>query len=185
VRKRSIPDVGAYNGDWPLVLSEYGGNVYSIETSERNLLQMKKVLAANPNSSANVHVVHAGVWSQSGNTITGGGGGGACKLVPGQRGARLELITINDLVQSHDRTVGLIKAHVEGVAHHVVNGAIKTLQRDRLVISISCYHSFTEMYHVSAFLMKELDNYVFEWHMENSITWAWFELSFFGYPKTF
>jgi predicted O-methyltransferase YrrM len=64
LRKWSIINVGAYNGDSALVLSEYGKDVYSIEMSEQNFQKMKEVLAANPNYSANVHVVHAGVWTR-------------------------------------------------------------------------------------------------------------------------
>jgi hypothetical protein len=86
-------------------------------------------------------------------------------------------------VQSRGITVGFSKADVEGVGYHVVNGAINTVKRDRPVISISCYHTFSELYGVSTFLMTELDDYVFEWHMENQIDWALFELSFFAYPN--
>jgi hypothetical protein len=76
MRTRSIIDVGAFNGDLALALSSYAKDVYSIEMPAENVQTMRRILAADANYSSNVHIVHAGVWSESVNA-TGPRGGAA------------------------------------------------------------------------------------------------------------
>jgi hypothetical protein len=170
LKNRDFLDIGAFNGDSALALSEYGRAIYCIEPDPIRVAEMRKILAANPNYTANVHLFHLGISGKS--TGVEESGGSACRF-----------ITVDDFVEKNHLTLGFIKADVEGHGLEVVTGAAKSIARYRPVFSFSCYHAFTEMYNISMMLMDLLPNYHFEWHSENRIDWAFFELSFAGYPR--
>jgi FkbM family methyltransferase len=183
LRTKAILDVGAYNGDSALVLSQYAKDVYSIELSAKNVQTIKRVLADNPRCCPNVHVVHAGVAARSGRTSVLDVGGTDLSLQSQNgTGTTVRLVTIDDFVEEREIALGFVKADVEGFGYELVKRAIKTFRRDRPIFSISSYHNMDEMYTMSEFLVSNLPHYHFEWHMENDIAHAWFELSFFGYP---
>jgi hypothetical protein len=95
----------------------------------------------------------------------------------------VKIITIDKFVQEHNLSIGFLKGDVEGHAAAIVTGATEMMLRDRPIFSLSSYHDFSEMYNMSIFLMDLLPNYYFEWHMENTISIAFFEISLFGRPK--
>jgi FkbM family methyltransferase len=179
LKNKDILDIGAYNGDSALVLSEYGRSVYCFELSPKNFAVLKRILGANPNYSATVHPLLLGVSDRTAEVHVSRGSADA-RIGAGKQ--RVNVTTIDDFVEGNNLTVGFMKADVEGHALSVVKGAAKTMLRDRPVFSFSCYHAFHEMYDVSRFLMNLLPNYHFEWHSENRVDWAFFELSFAGYP---
>jgi FkbM family methyltransferase len=178
---KSFVDIGAFNGDSALVLSEYAKDVYSLEISGANFAILNRVLANNPALSANVQAFHVGVSDQEGESSVTGYGAGA--RISGQVGELVKIVTIDKFVQMHNLSIGFLKADVEGHAAAIVAGATETILRDRPIFSFSSYHDFTEMYNMSIFLMDLLPDYYFEWHMENAITIAFFEISLFGRPK--
>jgi FkbM family methyltransferase len=158
-------------------------DVYSIELSLQNIETMKRVLDSNPRYSSNVHIVHAGIAARSGwMSVSDVGGSDQSLRSQSETGTIVRLVSIDDFVDEHNIEIGFIKADVEGFAYELAKGGIKTFRRDRPIFSISSYHSMKEMYTMSKFLIKNLPRYHFEWHMENNIAHAWFELSFFGYP---
>jgi FkbM family methyltransferase len=162
-------DIGASNGDSALALAEYAGSIHSIEISPRTFRSLKSTLSLNPTLSGIVHPSLIGVSDKHGFTY--------------QEGERIELVSVDEFVAKYNLTVGFMKADIEGLAFAMVKGARQTLATHRPVFSFSCYHTFTEMYDVSMFLSDFLPGYTFEWHMENKIDWAFFELSFFGCPN--
>jgi FkbM family methyltransferase len=181
LKNKSFIDIGAFNGDSALVLSEYAKDVYSIELSTPNYAALNRVLSQNPVLSANVQTFHMGVSDTEGEIALIGAGGGA--RISAGRSEQIKMITVDAFVKVYNLSIGFIKADVEGHALAVVKGAAETIARDRPIFSFSLYHDFSEMYNVSIFLMKLLPNYYFEWHMENEVTIAFFELSLFGRPK--
>jgi FkbM family methyltransferase len=181
LKTKSIIDIGAFNGDSALVLADYGKNVYSFELLGANFAVLNRVLAQNPLLSANVHAFHLGVSDQEGESSVIGYGAGA--KISGQAGKLVKIVTIDNFVQKHNLSIGFMKGDVEGHAAAIVRGAIEMMLRDRPIFSFSAYHDFSEMYNMSIFLMDLLPNYYFEWHMENPITIAFFEISVFGRPK--
>jgi FkbM family methyltransferase len=181
LKKKSFLDIGAFTGDSALVLSQYAKNVYSIELSAANFVLMNRVLAQNPNLSANVRTFHMGISDKESETSLIGYGE-AAKISNGP-GEHIKLITIDAFVTMYNLSIGFIKADVEGHAFPVVKGGAGTLVKDRPIFSFASYHDFSEMYNVSIFLMDLLSNYYFEWHMENRATSTFFELSLFGRPK--
>jgi FkbM family methyltransferase len=179
LKQKDFLDIGAFNGDSALALSEYAGRVHSIEISRDNFAALNRTLTANPEWSANVHTYLMGIGEKAGFAGVSGGGEGAQM----REGNQIEILPVDDFVARHNLTVGFMKADIEGLAFAMVKGARQTMIRDRPIFSISCYHAFAEMYDVSMFLSDLLPNYVFEWHMENTVDWAFFELSFFGCPR--
>jgi FkbM family methyltransferase len=179
LKQKDILDIGAFNGDSALVLSQYGRKVHSIEISETNIAAMRKVLAANPEISTNVQIYHMGIADKRGFMGVRSSGDGA-SLGPGQE---VEVIPVDDFVPRYNLIVGFMKADIEGYAFQMALGARQTLLRDRPIFSFAVYHSFVEIYNLSMFLTDLLPNYQFEWHMENFAVPNFFELSFFGCPK--
>jgi FkbM family methyltransferase len=181
LKTKSFIDIGAFNGDSALVLSDYAKDVYSLELSDANFAVLNRVLAENPLLSANVHAFHVGVSDQEGASSVIGYGAGT--KISGQSGKLVKIVTIDKFVQLHNLRIGFLKADVEGHAAAIARGVTEIMLRDRPVFSFSSYHDFTEMYNMSIFLMDLLPNYYFEWHMENTITIAFFEASLFGHPN--
>jgi FkbM family methyltransferase len=184
IKSRSILDIGAFNGDSALVLSQYGSDVWSFELSAPNIAMMREVFSWNPSYVRNVHIVHAAVSSISGtmNAKMGIGPDAHLELARGG-GVPVRLVTVDEFVKEKGIVVGFIKADVEGSGLAVATGAIETLKRDRPVLAFACYHSFDEIFGVSKFLSEQLTDYHFEWHMENGMDFSWFELGFFGWPR--
>jgi hypothetical protein len=128
-----------------------------------------------------VRTFHLGVSDREGETGSTGSSGGA--RIGNGAGERIKMVTIDAFVRTHNLSVGFMKADTEGDCLAVVKGAAETMVRDRPVFSFSVYHDFSEMYNVSIFLMDLLPDYYFEWHMENELYWAFYEVSLFGRPK--
>jgi hypothetical protein len=112
-----------------------------------------------------------------------GGAGANLNMRDSQNGNKIQVTSIDNFVQNNNLTVGFIKADVEGYGLKLAQGGIKILKRDRPIFSISTYHNFGELFEFSAFLLSQLPDYEFEWHMENPTPIWLFELSLFGYPK--
>jgi FkbM family methyltransferase len=183
LKNKSILDIGAFIGDSALILSEYGKDVYSFELSASNFASMKRVLRANPRYSQNVHPVYAGVSDHSGEMQLGDSGGVGMNLGwKGQAGTVVPLVTIDEFTERNKLTIGFLKGDVEGFGLAIVKGAIKTLKRDRPIISMAAYHHFDEIHGMSVFLVRELSDYHWEWQMQNGCADCWFELGFFGHP---
>jgi FkbM family methyltransferase len=178
LKQKDFLDIGAFNGDSALALSQYAGTVHSIEISNGNFDALKRTLAANPEIT-NVRVYHMGIGETAG-SASASGSGGAAQV---RQGNDIEILPVDVFAARNNLTIGFMKADIEGYAFAMVKGAKETMVRDRPVFSFSAYHAFHEMYDVSMFLYDLLPNYQFEWHMENTVDWAFFELSFFGCPK--
>jgi FkbM family methyltransferase len=169
LKTKSFIDIGAFNGDSALVLSDYAKDVYSLEFSGAYFAVLNRVLSQNPILSAHVHAFHVGVSNQEGESSVTGYGAGA--KIAGHVGELVKIVTIGKFVQGHNLSIGFLK------------GATEMILRDRPIFSLSSYHDFSEMYNMSTFFMDLLSNYYFEWHMENTITIASFEISLFGRPQ--
>jgi hypothetical protein len=85
-------------------------------------------------------------------------------------------VTIDRFVKKHNLKFGFLKGDVEGHAAAIVRGVFETLLRDRPVFSFSPYHDFTEMYNTSTFRIDLPSHYYFEWHMESTISTAFFDI---------
>jgi hypothetical protein len=95
----------------------------------------------------------------------------------------VELRRIDDFVEAHNLIVGFIKADVEGHGLELLMGALKTLTRDRPIVSMSAHHNLDEFFAMPELLMSHLTNYEFEWHMEKADFPLIHQLAIFGVPK--
>jgi hypothetical protein len=77
LRTKSCTDIGAFNGDSALVLSEYAKDVYGLVLSKRNFAIMNRILSQNPSLSATVHGFDIGMRDQEGESSASGSGPGA------------------------------------------------------------------------------------------------------------
>jgi FkbM family methyltransferase len=181
LKNKSFVDISAFKDDSALVLADHAKDVYSIELSKGNFAVLNRILSQNRAISANVYAFHLGVSDKEGECAVTGRGPGA--RISDQLGTLAKIMTIDGFVQKHNLTVGFLKADVEGHGASIVRGAAQTMMRNRPIFSLSSYHDFTEMYNMSTFLLELLPNYYFEWHMENTVTTAFFEISLFGRPR--
>jgi hypothetical protein len=77
LKKKSCIDIGAFNGDSALVLSEYAKDIYSLELSKVNFAIMNRMLSQNPSLSATVHGFHISMSDQEGESSVIGSDPGA------------------------------------------------------------------------------------------------------------
>jgi FkbM family methyltransferase len=160
LKNKSFIDIGAFNGDSALALSQYAKDVYSIELATENYIILNRTLAQNPELSRNVRTFHLGVSDRDGET--GLTGNSAAARIGNGSGERIKMVTIDTFVRTYNLSVGFMKSDTEGNCLAVVRGAAETMVRDRPVFSFSVYHDFSEMYNVSRFLMDLLPDYYFE-----------------------
>jgi FkbM family methyltransferase len=181
VKERDILDLGAYDGASSLVLSQYGRAVYSFEISKDNIRLAESVLAQNPNFSWNVNLIPFGVSSKSGTVAVDGFGEGA--FVSQNGSEQIAMVSVDDFSAMLNLTVGFLKADIEGHGLPMVMGAKQTFLRDRPAFSFAIYYDFSEMFNLTEFVMDLLPSYHFELHMDRSdVAWAFFHLSFVGWP---
>ena len=94
---------------------------------------------------------------------------------------KLVITTIDKEVKDHNIFLGFIKADVEGTALNVLKGGLKSILLYRPVFDIAIYHNYEEMFKVTSFI-KDLPNYVVEFHYANGIIDSFGELDLFAYP---
>ena len=70
-------------------------------------------------------------------------------------GKKRESVTIDSL----NKNPNIIKIHLEGGEYRALQGAIKTIDRNRPVLMISIYHNDDGVYKIIFFLKKILSNY--------------------------
>jgi FkbM family methyltransferase len=179
LKDRDALDIGASIGDSALMLVDYCRCVYSFDILLDNIAAMNRVLAVNPDQAAKIRLFHLGMSDHVGVGYSSGSGGGAALNTVG---ARVDITTIDQFAAGKGLKVGMIKADVEGHAFAVAKGARETMLRDRPILAFAVYHSFTEMYNMSNWLMETLPNYHFEWQIMQHADLYFHELNLIGYP---
>ncbi len=95
----------------------------------------------------------------------------------------VNMTTIDEESKKHNFKVGFIKVDVEGYGLKVIKGAINTIKKQRPVLSLAVYHNREELFETKPFLEKHLENYVFEFHLQQFDEGDMNELILFCYPK--
>jgi hypothetical protein len=72
-------------------------------------------------------------------------------------GKKRQCVTIDSL----NKNPNIIKIHLEGEEYKALQGAIKTIVRNRPAIMISIYHNADGIYKIIFFLKKLLSNYFY------------------------
>lgn len=66
---------------------------------------------------------------------------------------------LDDIETIMDHPVGLIKADVEGMGTELLRGAVKTIEKFRPILALSCYHSEAELFGQYQFVNENFSNY--------------------------
>jgi FkbM family methyltransferase len=139
---KAIFDFGGFNGDSALAMRAYASQVCTFEIRRENIRAMTQILAANPTDRRNVISLHAGVTNRTRRLcLPSCAGKGPTLKTRGDSCQEMDLVTVDDFVESHNITIGFIKADIEGHALEMVQGALRTLKSQKPIISISCYHN--------------------------------------------
>ncbi|GHS91743.1 hypothetical protein FACS1894139_12880 [Planctomycetales bacterium] len=140
-------DGGAYIGDSAIMLNKYYNprKVWSFEISENNTKLYYENLQANDIQDDKCALIPMGLWSSSKNIfIKDVGGQGASILQTGE--SKITLTDVDSFVDKNNLNVGFIKSDVEGVGLAALNGMVKTIRKQRPVLSLAIYHNPTEFF---------------------------------------
>jgi FkbM family methyltransferase len=98
-----------------------------------------------------------------------------------QSNMRVNLTTVDSEVERLNLTVGMIKADIEGAEPQMIQGAMRTIMKQRPVLELSIYHS-TEIVELPK-MIAELGFYEIRYYF-GCIHWSpFFEFTLFAYPK--
>lgn len=183
IQDKDILDIGGYFGDSACILQEYTKRkVYSYEISQYNFKQLNETVYLN-NLQEKVVIIRKGVSNTPSLLFTYDSGDPACSISPkwGENDTLVEMTTIDSEVRERNLNVGFIKADVEGVGLKVLLGGLETIKKHRPVFEIACYHSYEELFGIPQ-LLRNLPNYFFEFHSENTYDISLGELAIFAFP---
>lgn len=138
VSERDIIDAGAFTGDSLVVLQNYTSKkIVSYELLPKNAqYAMENVRQYN---SSRLIVINCGLSDKSGFAFVGQRIDGSANI--GKKGnAKVTISSVDEEVKRLNLTIGLIKADIEGEELNMLKGAIKTIKRDKPILSIAIYH---------------------------------------------
>lgn len=167
IKGRSVLDLGAFEGDSVLALSDYNfRKIYSVEMSPKTIKEFEKNMEANHIDKNSYEIINCAVSNSDGEININDNGSIGLSLVNSIDTAEESIMvrqrTIDSLVSEYNiKDLAFIKADVEGFALECMQGGINTIKKHRPVLSIAIYHSPKEFFEVKPYLEKELDNYVF------------------------
>jgi hypothetical protein len=95
----------------------------------------------------------------------------------------VEMTTIDEEVKKHDIVVGFIKMDVEGYGMPIIKGAMETIKSQRPVLSLGVYHNYEELFEIKPFLQRHLNDYVYEFQLQQFGSEDFYDMTLFCYPK--
>lgn len=150
ILNNDIIDAGAYIGDSALVLSKHtNGKIHSFEPSEANFQKMLKTIEAN--NLKNVIPVKMGLGSKKTEAMLNHLEHDfifSYTKKNNNSGEKTYITTIDDYVKENNIKVGMIKTDVEGFEQDLLKGAIETIKRDKPILIISIYHTFSDFFDI-------------------------------------
>lgn len=164
----TILDCGAAHGDTTVMFHTLYPDslIYSFEFGDIQFSNLKKNLSIN--NIEKVVPVLAFLYSDSGKHFLNSD----YKIVDtefsdGEKNCEMETIAIDDYVEMKGiEKIGLIKFDIEGGEQAALQGAIKTIKKDKPLLYVPIYHLHNDIYEIPKFL-HELDM-----PMEFSLKWT-------------
>lgn len=154
--KEIFVDCGAYTGDTILQYAKFTNakykKIYAFEPNKEFLKNLKK----NVKLLHHVEIVKKGTWNQ--NTILNfKNDKEVSHISDADEGSVIEVSTIDSEIKSEDR-VTFIKMDIEGSELESLQGAVKTIIRDRPKLAICCYHKKNDIIELFHFI-KNLETF--------------------------
>lgn len=159
-------DGGAFIGDSALILSLLKPQkIYSFEPDKFNFNKIRKLSLLN--NLKNIVPVKMGLGDKN------------CKLKMNLNGCasyildsgseEIELTTIDSFSKKHHLNVGLIKMDIEGLELEAIQGAEKTIRKNKPVLLISLYHTGKDFFEIPPLIKKWVPKYTFRFlNLEHS-----------------
>lgn len=180
MKGRDFIDAGAFVGDSSIVFCKYSPRkIYAFEPSQKNRELFLHYAALNHLPGDLYELVPKGVDEKEA-CVQMNDLGGSCQKIDSPGESLVELTTVDRFVAERNLTVGLIKADLEGMGLKMLKGAVKTIQKDRPVLSLAMYHNKEEFFGLYEFLKSLNLNYRF---MIQPCRIPVFELTLLAYPE--
>ena len=158
-----VVDAGAYLGEFSLYASARVGPtgcVFLIEPDPSNLERLERIFILNGGKPANLVVINAGLWKESGIREFAGDMNGSSTLVMGAENGsehgslhrfnekiskaqkiKIQVQSLSDLVQAHAmKRLDFVKMDIEGAEVEVIGGASSILSKYKPRFAIASYH---------------------------------------------
>ena len=157
-------DCGAYDGDTILAMVESGiqfKNTFCFEPDEKNhSLLLKRI--SKLGLDTHVSAIKAGVWNKTTQVYFNNKGNDSSHVITETGGVEntIDVVAIDDFFTDQHR-IDMIKMDIEGAELEALQGAIKTIKRERPILAVCLYHKFFDLARIPLFLMEQLENYNF------------------------
>ena len=170
---RDIIDGGGFFGDSAMVFTEYAPKkVYAFEPNPDTIPVMKKVLAENVTILGDkkdlIKIVPLALGKSKG-TLTlfsrGESDGAATTTLKCNyktKSHEIDVISIDEFVETTGLDVGLIKLDVEGAEYDTILGAKETILKQQPLLIISIYHSLKDFFEIKPLIESWGVGYKFE-----------------------
>jgi len=182
MKDKAFIDAGAYVGDSTLSFLRYmPKQVFAFEPSVNNQKLFLETMASNNVSSEKVVLVPEGLSDCEGEISFFDTQDGMNSLeTKGPVSAKLT--TLDLFTEKEGVTIGFIKADLEGMGLKMLQGALKTIKRDRPILSLSIYHNQEEFFGIYDLLNSLNLNYEFKLKLF-CFPWRIDDLTLVGVPK--
>ena len=183
IKNKDILDCGAFIGDSVLVLQNYTqSTIYCYEFSKPNIEAFKNLMKAN--NCLKYRLISAALGDKVQKIFISKSKkvNSHQKLIEGSDEV-VDITTIDEDAKKYGFNVGLIKMDVQGAGMSVVRGGVETIKKHRPVLSLAVYHNTDELFGIKPFLEKHLDNYVFEFKLQQFHLGNFDEMILFAYPR--
>lgn len=160
LRNKVFLDCGAFAGDSALMFEKeyFPSKIYSFEPIAENYQYLLETIKIN--HLVKVVPVQMGVGEE--NCMKKLSPLCMSSCVNDEGTEEVELVSIDEFVNQHNLSVGLIKMDLEGYEFEALNGARKTIEKFRPVLLISIYHHPEELFGTIKHIQKIVPDYNFK-----------------------
>jgi FkbM family methyltransferase len=153
---RDVIDGGGYIGDTALAFTEFSPRcVHAFEPGVQTCKKMDSFFQKSGRQKM-LKVVPKAIAGHSGHiSFFETGSIGDSTLPEGRcESNKIEVpcVTLDDYCEMEKLDVGLIKLNIEGAEYDAIQGAIKTIQKNRPILAINLYHTPKDFFEIKPFL---------------------------------
>lgn len=150
VQGKDIIDCWWYNGDSALAMNNYfknTGNIYCIEPEEKNYKDIKNIIQSQ--NTKNIIPIKVWLWSKRDTaTISEWWAGSNLSTDSDKEGEKIEIETIDNIVQANSINPWLIKWDIEWYEYESIRWAKNTIKKHKPILLISIYHTGKDRFEI-------------------------------------